>query len=51
MDFSAVNMPFSKVNAFLEAVGEKPINWQIPESLLILPYHLAGNWRDKFLHG
>ena len=22
--------PFSKVNAFLEAVGEKPINWQIP---------------------
>ena len=22
--------PFSKVNAFLENVGEKPINWQIP---------------------
>ena len=22
--------PFSKVNAFLEAVGEKPIDWQIP---------------------
>ena len=22
--------PFSKVNAFLEAVGGKPINWQIP---------------------
>ena len=23
--------PFSKVNAFLEKIGEKPINWQLPD--------------------
>ena len=22
--------PFSKVNKFLESVGEEPINWQLP---------------------
>jgi len=23
--------PFSKVNAFLEKIGEKPIDWQLPD--------------------